>query len=48
MESAHPSTSCPSPLMHSASPSLSDTQVATSTDIAAAAATQIPFESIGL
>jgi hypothetical protein len=45
MESAHPNPSRPSPPMPAA---LLDTKVAAETDLAAAAATHIPFESIGL
>jgi hypothetical protein len=48
MESAHPNPSCPSRPMPAASPTLLDTKVAAATDIAAVAATNIPFESIGL
>jgi hypothetical protein len=48
MESAHPNPSRPSPPMPAASPTLLDTKIAAATDLAAAAATHIPFESIGL
>jgi hypothetical protein len=47
MESAHPNPSYPSPPMHAALPTLLDTKVAAATDLAAVAATHIPFESIG-
>jgi hypothetical protein len=48
MESAHPNPSFPSSPMPAASPTLFDTKVAAATDLAAVAATHIPFESIGL
>jgi hypothetical protein len=43
MESAHPNPSFPSPPMTAASPTLLDTKVAAATDLAALAATHIPF-----
>jgi hypothetical protein len=48
MESDHPNTSPPSPPMPAASPALLDTKIAAAIDLAAAAATHIPFKSIGL
>jgi hypothetical protein len=48
MESAHPNPSFPSRTMPAASPTLLDTKVAAATELAALAATRVPFESIGL